>query len=733
MQRRMEQAGALWRGMDREAGAALARRLLGWGLLAGAMFLLCQARTSLAAPFAMAFLAAALMSGRAGLAGHGAAALLAGCLAGAVRGSIRDFDLALPVGAAVVLGGTIAWDAAGPALGRLAARDTRAGRALRTAALWLTGRSAAAFEAPSPNRLARSPNGAVCAALAGLAVLIPGLLLPGEGLALPEAAEVTAASVAAVAAAPFYMEAIRGGWQPRRLTAERCVGWWLALAALCAGLARLFSPLAATLGCALAVSMFPAGALAGVGFGGAAAVCAGEPRLLALLAVGGATAQVCAHYNRPARAAASGASMLVAGLMLSLKPVVLAGGLAGCALAALPLPGDWSRMLARLARPAEPGDPARLLAVERRRAAAKLEALGAAFGELAEGYLKPVTLPDEQALTRRLRGRRCAGCGDYGACWAGERNRGARFLCDLIARAAVQPEDAPIFGEEVTPELLRRCRRGRLLAERTEDLLEDFARARRAELRRGAENRLVSAQFAQARALLSALAAGLARPAPRRERPRLRVLKGAACASGRAGEMSGDSHLVTMIDERRLLALVSDGMGSGPAAAEESALAVRLLGRFLRAGAGVGLAVETVNALLLNRGGEEMFATADILVADLATGEAWFTKLAACPTLIARGGEALRVEGGRLPLGILEKVRPEPVKARLLPGDALLMVSDGVADAAGIEALEAMLLEGAGEAPARLAEKALDLAGAACEGGRRDDMTAVCLVVESGA
>ena len=280
----------------------------------------------------------------------------------------------------------------------------------------------------------------------------------------------------------------------------------------------------------------------------------------------------------------------------------------------------------------------------------------------------------------------------------------------------------------MTPELLRRCRRGRLLAERTEDLLEDFARTRRAELRRGAENRLVSAQFMQAQGLLEALAAGLARPV-RREKPRLRVAHGAACASGKAGEMSGDSHLVTMLDERRLLALVSDGMGSGPAAAEESAMAARLLGRFMRAGAGVGLAVETVNALLLNRGGEDMFATADILVVDLVSGEAELTKLAACPTFIARGGEALRVEGGRLPLGILERVRPEPVRTRLMPGDALLMVSDGVADAAGAEALEALLLDGAGEDPARLAERALDIAGSACEGGRRDDMTAVCLVV----
>ena len=725
MQRRLEQAGALWRGMDWEAGAALGRRLLGWAALAGAMFLLCQARTALAAPFAMAFLAAALLSGK------GAAAMLLGCVAGAARGSLRDFDLRLPIGAAIVLGGAIAWDAARPALERAAGRDDRAGRALRTVALWLTGRNASAFESPAPNRLARSPNSAIGAALAGMGVLVPGLALLGEALALPEAAEVTAASVAAVAATPFFMEAIEGGWRPRRLTAASRAGWWMASAALCAGLARLSKPLATALGGALAVSMHPAGALAGVGFGGAAAVCAGEPGLLALLAIGGATAQICTNYNRPIRAAASGASMLVAGLMLNLKPVVLAGGLAGCALAALPLPEDWTRALARLARPVAPGDPARLAAMDRRRAAAKLEALGAAFGELAEGYLRPVTLPDEQALTRRLRGRLCAGCGDYGACWAGERNRGARFLCDLIARAAARPEDAPIFGEEVTPELLRRCRRGRLLAERTEDLLEDFARTRRAELRRGAENRLASAQFAQAQGLLEALAAGLARPAYRR-RSRLKVMKGAACASGCAGQMSGDSHLVTMLDERRLLALVSDGMGSGPLAAEESGLAVRLLGRFLRAGAGVNLAVETVNALLLNRGGEDMFATADILVLDLATGEAELTKLAACPTFIARGGEALRVEGGRLPLGILERVRPEPVRTRLMPGDAVLMVSDGVADAAGAEALEALLLESPGEDPARLAERVLDLAGAACEGGRRDDMTAVCLIVERG-
>ena len=201
------------------------------------------------------------------------------------------------------------------------------------------------------------------------------------------------------------------------------------------------------------------------------------------------------------------------------------------------------------------------------------------------------------------------------------------------------------------------------------------------------------------------------------------------CASGEAGTPCGDSHLACMLDGERLLVLVSDGMGSGDAARRESAGAVRLLGRFLRAGAASGLAVETVNALLLNRGGDDMFATVDMLILDLSTGEAEFTKLAACPTLIAREGRVRRVEGGRLPLGILERVSPGTNRARLLPGDVLLMATDGVMDAVGEQALEALLQEGEEDMPS-LTRRALALAERACEGGRRDDMTVVCLRVE---
>ncbi|MBQ3304685.1 MAG: SpoIIE family protein phosphatase, partial [Clostridia bacterium] len=72
---------------------------------------------------------------------------------------------------------------------------------------------------------------------------------------------------------------------------------------------------------------------------------------------------------------------------------------------------------------------------------------------------------------------------------------------------------------------------------------------------------------------------------------------------------------------------------------------------------------------------------------------------------------------------------PGAQRTRLLPGDVLLMASDGVMDAAG-EAALARLMRGEGEDMPRLARQALAAAEGACREGRRDDMTAVCLRVE---
>ena len=592
MLRRLESAGALGRVLDGEGAARLARRALGWAALAGAMFLLCRAGigggAAGLAPFAMAFLSAALMTGRA------TGALLAGCLAGAVNGPIQTWNLRLPIGAALVLGGSIAWDFARPAVARwLAAEGGR-----RLPGLF-TGRRTSRTLAP--NRLARSPNdGAVCSALAGAGVLLPGLALLGEALTVPSALEVTAASVAAVAAAPFLRAALSG--PPLEMNADKRAGWWLLLGFGGMGLARLSPAAAAWASGTLTFMMYPNGALAGAAFGGALAVAAGDVRLLALVAAGGATAQLCARWSKTARTGASCGAMLAAGIYLNLSPALLAGALLpGVTL--LPMPEEWARFFLLLSRSE---DPARREAAVRREASGRVLALAAALGEIAESEML-----------------------DY---------------------------------------------------------------ARRA---------------------MEALAGELRRPL-RRGRPRLRVERAAA------GEVSGDCHLICGVGGGRLLALISDGMGSGYPAARESATAARLVGAPLE------LALKAANALLLDRFGEDMFATADAAVIDAHTGEAAFGKLAACPTLILRGGEVLRVPGGGLPLGIVSGVEPGMARLRLCPGDTVVMASDGVFDVLGTEGVEARLLECAGLPPEQVAEallRAADLAGAT------DDRTAVCLQI----
>lgn len=190
----------------------------------------------------------------------------------------------------------------------------------------------------------------------------------------------------------------------------------------------------------------------------------------------------------------------------------------------------------------------------------------------------------------------------------------------------------------------------------------------------------------------------------------------------------GDSCMIRELSGGRLFVAISDGMGSGEAAAEESCRVITLMHSLVSAGMPRELAASTVNGVLLSRGGEELFATADMLLIDLNSGSAEFTKLAACSSYIVRGGRSIVIDGGRLPLGILDEVRPGISSARLRRGDVVFMMSDGVSDALGEDLLEEVLCAIVTRSPDRMAEALIDTA-AMHAGGRRDDMTAVCVMI----
>ena len=152
---------------------------------------------------------------------------------------------------------------------------------------------------------------------------------------------------------------------------------------------------------------------------------------------------------------------------------------------------------------------------------------------------------------------------------------------------------------------------------------------------------------------------------------------------------------------------------------------MRLIWRFLAAGVEPEAALKAANALLIRRGAGDMFATVDLCLIDARVGRARFWKLAASRSLLVRGGEARVIEGGRLPLGVLEGVTGTCEEVDVREGDVIVMGSDGAMEA-GEGALEDALAAAWALEPDRLSEALLRAAEEA-GGGRRDDMTVLCL------
>ena len=131
--------------------------------------------------------------------------------------------------------------------------------------------------------------------------------------------------------------------------------------------------------------------------------------------------------------------------------------------------------------------------------------------------------------------------------------------------------------------------------------------------------------------------------------------------------------------DRRAIAhmVLSDGMGSGTAAAVDSNMTVSLLTKLIDAGVNYSAALKIVNSALLVKSGEESLSTIDITAIDLYTGQASFFKAGAAPTFVRRGKRTGSVESVSLPAGILTSVEFEKSGIRLSSGDLVVMVSDG--------------------------------------------------------
>jgi len=196
------------------------------------------------------------------------------------------------------------------------------------------------------------------------------------------------------------------------------------------------------------------------------------------------------------------------------------------------------------------------------------------------------------------------------------------------------------------------------------------------------------------------------------------------------GMPCGDAHTVQQLPDGRFIAALSDGMGSGEEAARESRRCICLLRKFVSAGIDRDAALTAVNQLMMMCSGDEMFATADLCIINLYSGIASFSKLGACRSFLLQEKGIRQIAGGRLPLGILDRVDAASASAEVFPGDLLIMISDGVADEmkdGQITDLLAMLPSLRTCSPKEAVERILDRASHRDGTHRSDDMTVIAV------
>ncbi|MDP4161708.1 MAG: stage II sporulation protein E [Bacillota bacterium] len=156
------------------------------------------------------------------------------------------------------------------------------------------------------------------------------------------------------------------------------------------------------------------------------------------------------------------------------------------------------------------------------------------------------------------------------------------------------------------------------------------------------------------------------------------VETGVAHAAKDGGFVSGDSYSTIELGCGKFAIAISDGMGNGKRAHDESKETLQLLQQILQSGIEEKVAIKSINSILSLRTTDEIFSTLDLAMIDLQNGSTKFLKIGSTPSFIKRGGKVIKIQASNLPMGILPEVEVDVVSQQLKAGDLLIMMSDGV-------------------------------------------------------
>lgn len=215
------------------------------------------------------------------------------------------------------------------------------------------------------------------------------------------------------------------------------------------------------------------------------------------------------------------------------------------------------------------------------------------------------------------------------------------------------------------------------------------------------------------------------------EESRFGVLTGVARAVKEKEKVSGDNYSFLQIKNGNLTASLSDGMGTGEKACQDSAAVLDLLEKHLEAGFSKETAVQIINGVLIAGSEQQNMSTLDICEVDLYTGICEFIKIGSAVTFLKRAGTVEKINSESLPLGVFSQIDVETVKKQVADGDYIILVSDGIVDAlpidGGEDVFREMLAKITIQNPKEIANQMLNFALRAGKGSINDDMTVLVI------
>ena len=145
-------------------------------------------------------------------------------------------------------------------------------------------------------------------------------------------------------------------------------------------------------------------------------------------------------------------------------------------------------------------------------------------------------------------------------------------------------------------------------------------------------------------------------------------------------EQCGDNVIHGKISGGKYAVILSDGMGCGKNAADQSLTTIELMQQFLNAGFDKKTSVDMINSTLMLKN-LEIFATLDAVITDMFTAKTEFIKAGANITYIKSGNSIKKISSNTLPVGIIGDAKAETTEYQAKDGDIIILISDGIHNA----------------------------------------------------